>query len=236
MRPESVFSETKRVTWFFVLMAIATVLATLLGGRWLGVQTERDLHIEFLNHVELTAQSLPAHEMMALEGTAADTNKAIYARLKSQLEIVQRSLADCRFVYILGQNKEGRLFFFVDGESAGSHDAVLPGQSYDEAPPALKETFEYWTPRVVGPYEDRWGTWVSAVVPLPVTRSDGASFSSLWIRTAACGKKRFIIMRICRRLVLVCLLWLSSSLGRSCCTSGKKPAMPIPAGCCTSRS
>lgn len=236
MRPESVFSETKRVTWFFVLMAIATVLATLLGGRWLGVQTERDLHIEFLNHVELTAQSLPAHEMMALEGTAADTNKAIYARLKSQLEIVQRSLADCRFVYILGQNKEGRLFFFVDGESAGSHDAVLPGQSYDEAPPALKETFEYWTPRVVGPYEDRWGTWVSAVVPLPVTRSDGVKLLFAVDKDSRLWKKEVYHNANLPAAGFGLLTLAILITGRSCCTSGKKPAMPIPAGCCTSRS
>lgn len=173
MRPESVFSETKRVTWFFVLMVVATVLATLLGGRWLAMQTERDLHIQFLDQVELTAQSLPGHELLALEGAPADTNKAIYARLKTQLEIVQRSLLDCRFVYILGQNKDGKLFFFVDGEPASSHDAVFPGQPYEEAAPAFNEVFEYWTPRVVGPYEDRWGSWVSALVPLPVTRNDG---------------------------------------------------------------
>lgn len=59
----------------------------------------------------------------------------------------------------------------MDSEPANSKDYSPPGQTYDEAPGELYDVFAIGREGARGPYNDRWGTWVSAFVPLtgPVT-------------------------------------------------------------------
>jgi len=54
----------------------------------------------------------------------------------------------------------------VDSEPADSKDYSPPGQIYTEAPDGFHNVFARHTASVVGPATDRWGTWVTGLVPI----------------------------------------------------------------------
>ncbi|MDP2996131.1 MAG: PAS domain S-box protein [Bryobacterales bacterium] len=54
----------------------------------------------------------------------------------------------------------------MDNEPPGSPDYSPPGQVYNEAPEGFRHVFDTRTETAEGPVTDRWGTWISALVPL----------------------------------------------------------------------
>ena len=57
-------------------------------------------------------------------------------------------------------------FFFVDNEPAGSPDESPAGQIYEEIAVEGLRAFDTRQPRTSGQQADRWGTWVTAWIPL----------------------------------------------------------------------
>ena len=74
---------------------------------------------------------------------------------------------NCRFIYLTGRRADGSIFFFVDSEPAGSKDISLPGQLYPEGSEAFRRVFDTKVTTTEGPLPDRWGVWVSVLVPVP---------------------------------------------------------------------
>jgi signal transduction histidine kinase len=100
-----------------------------------------------------------------LTGTTADLKSPEYALIKKQLSKMQKASDGVRFVYLTGY-RDGSIFFFADSEPADSPDYSPPGQIYTEASPNFINVFLNKKSFVEGPYSDRWGTWVSGLVPI----------------------------------------------------------------------
>jgi hypothetical protein len=66
-----------------------------------------------------------------------------------------------------GQN----VVFIADSEPVGSPDESQNNEPYEGAPPEIHEVRSTLRTAVVGPYPDKWGEWISALVPL---RAPGA--------------------------------------------------------------
>ena len=66
----------------------------------------------------------------------------------------------------IGQRPDGSVFFFVDSEPMGYPDESPPGQTYDEISDRNLLSFNKQIALTSGPTKDRWGTWISAMVPL----------------------------------------------------------------------
>ncbi len=130
------------------------------------VRTDRILRADLVEQARLIAQTLDVERIHTLSGSEADLTNTNYLRLKEQLAIVRAASPQCRFVYLLGRKPDDTLFFFVDSEPAGSADCSPPGQTYTEAPPSLRRVISTRTAGCVGPETDRWGTWISALVPI----------------------------------------------------------------------
>jgi PAS domain S-box-containing protein len=155
-----------------LLWSVAGVL--LAGGLlawWLMVQADRVMRTELLQQTRLVAESINLDRLQSLTGTAADLNTPVYQRLKAQFIALRAANPQCRFVYLMGRRANGEIFFFVDSEPAGAVDESPPGQVYDEATPDERRVFDTATARTMGPYDNRWGTWVSAQVPLHLPAS-----------------------------------------------------------------
>lgn len=133
---------------------------------WLVVDTDRELRSQVLLQARTAAGAINAEALQALNGTANDAASDQYRSLKEQLASIREADPKCRFVYLMGQKSDGRVFFFADSEPAGSPDESPPGQIYQEISPEDLEVFRTKTARVTGPTHDRWGTWVTALVPL----------------------------------------------------------------------
>jgi len=146
---------------------ILIVLATAIALGFLGVRKADKRHREtLLVQTRLAAGAVDIEAVAGLTGTAADVESPDYARLKEQMKSIRAATLRCRFVYLMRLNEAGEIVFLVDSESADSPDYSPPGQIYTEASEGFLGVFNDGVPVVEGPVKDRWGAWISGLVPL----------------------------------------------------------------------
>lgn len=109
--------------------------------------------------------TLPKEDLKHLETSLNDTLKPQYKKIKGTLSAIIKTNPKARFAYLYKQ-KNKKLYFIVDSEPAASKDCSPPGQEYSEAHKAYYQPFQDGKEYVIGPATDRWGTWVSVLVPL----------------------------------------------------------------------
>ncbi|MBP7562906.1 MAG: PAS domain S-box protein [Candidatus Cloacimonetes bacterium] len=106
------------------------------------------------------------NRIKSLYGSESDLLSPDYLRLKEQLSLIRYSNKKIRFIYIMGRRNNGQVFFYADSEPLGSKDESPAGQIYDEVTADELEVFDKTIPKSFGPFKNRWGTWVSAQVPI----------------------------------------------------------------------
>lgn len=94
-----------------------------------------------------------------------------YAYLKERLAAAKQSIGSVTFVYLMAHDSSRGVYFLVDSEPKGSEGYSPNGQAYAEASPQLQASFTEGKPFVEGPVRDRWGTWLSALAPVPANGS-----------------------------------------------------------------
>jgi PAS domain S-box-containing protein len=153
-----------------VLRRTATVAvliaAWMLFAWWTVVRADRDLREDVLQQARLVVRLIAPSDVMALVGSEADLAKPAYIHLKAQLTDARLGTSKCRFIYIMGRRADRKILIFADSEPVTSADYSPPGQVYDEAPAADHQAFDTRASLVAGPNQDRWGTWMTALVPL----------------------------------------------------------------------
>ena len=150
-------------------LAVVSVLLFALAVMcvfWTVRRADRAMRRELLHDARLVAQSVNLQRLRALSGTEADLERHDYLRLKEQFAAIRNSDDNCRFIYLVGRKAGGEVFFYVDSEPAGSQDESPPGQIYGEIPADYLRAFDDRSALVVGPKKDRWGTWITALVPI----------------------------------------------------------------------
>ena len=147
-----------------VVLILLTVGALFAWG--MVAVVDRDLRDRLLDQAQQIAHGVNIDRLKTLAGAETDTNSPVYLRLKEQLGAVRQSLPQCRFLYFLGRKPDGNIFFHVDSEPSDSKDCSPPGQIYDEASAICRGVFSRHNPVIDGPYTDRWGTWVTAFIPI----------------------------------------------------------------------
>jgi PAS domain S-box-containing protein len=152
------------------ILAVGALLTWQMVGN-----AKREMCADQLQQARFVAKAMNIDRIKALTGTEADTNSPVYLRLKEQLAILRLATPLCRFVYLMGQRPDGTLFFFADSEPADSKDSSPAGQVYTEAPKSFHRVFGTRNAATEGPITDRWGKWISALVPIidPQTITEG---------------------------------------------------------------
>lgn len=138
----------------------------VLATAWMAWRANRTLHADLIHQARLVAQAININHIKTLTGTETDLSSPDYQRLKEQLAAVRSADPQFRFLYLFGRMSDGRIFFFVDNEPAGSEDYSPPGQVFEEASEDLRRVFDTKIAFTEGPISDKWGVWVSALVPL----------------------------------------------------------------------
>ena len=200
-------------------------------------QSMREDHV---SRVQLLARAVNVELIRDLTGTAADLDKPSYLRLKAELDDVKHVDGRCRFIYLLdlkpmpaseapdGQQGHSQLVFLVDNEPADSEDCSPAGQAYSEAPDSFRNVFNTRKPFVEGPYEDRWGVWVTALTP--VFDECGQEVVSVLAMDIAAGDwKRTLVWAaarpVCLTAVMVAIVLVGSRLlARRRCGAACPPA------------
>ncbi len=84
---------------------------------------------------------------------------------RARIDKICSVYAGCRAVYLMRQNEKKQISFLIDSDAKGSELYIVPGTIYTEASPITHEVFDTHKIAADGPVTDRWGTWVSALVP-----------------------------------------------------------------------
>jgi len=141
----------------------------VIGGvlAWgLAVRAEHNLREDLMQRTRFVAEAVNIARVRALTGTEADLESPDYQRLKEQLMMLCAVNPDCRFFYIMGRRPDGKVTIEVDSEPVGSEDYSPPGEVYEEVTDEELRVFEKGESLTMGPFENRWGTYYAAQIPL----------------------------------------------------------------------
>jgi PAS domain S-box-containing protein len=151
--------------WIAGAVGIVLLVGALFAW-WTAEQTDREMRAGLLQRTRLIAQAIDIEPIKGFTGTASDLSNPSYLRLKKQLADLRSANPQCRFLYLMGRKSDGTIFFFVDSEPADSQDYSPPGQVYTEGTENFRTVFARHVAMVDGPTTDRWGTWVTGLVPI----------------------------------------------------------------------
>ncbi len=155
---------------------ILTIFCMLIPGLYLTWftwhLTAEQLSENAINQARMVAESINVKRLARLKGSPDDLGTEDYKRIKQQLFQIRKAHSTCRFLYLMGQKRDGTIFFFLDSQPETSTDYAPPGLIYDEVSDEYLLTFKTGHQQTVGPVTDRWGTLVTSLVPLyyPGTR------------------------------------------------------------------
>ncbi len=202
---------------FLVVLAGAAVL--YVYSTWTGALAEHKR--ETLNLAAAAEAGFHRSAFSDLAALPGDLGKPQYRRIKDSLTRMVRVNPHVRFAYILVL-KEGKVFFLADSEPETSPDYSPPGQEYTEADNFTLSAFSAESLIVTPPTTDRWGRWVSILVPMrdPETEKIYAVFgldypAQTWYAQAAghtAGALGFAVSLYLLAVAVLILLKKNSSL------------------------
>jgi two-component system sensor histidine kinase/response regulator len=176
-------------------LAATALAAGVLVTWWLVSRADGAMRAEQLQKAMTVAKALNVAQVKALSSTAADLDKPEYQRITEQIKAVCSVNSGWRWIYLMGRKSDGAVFFYLDTEPLTSKDHAPPGQVYEEAPKSFQQVFDSGKPATEGPYTDRWGTWVSALIPV-IDEQAGAVVAVLGVDVDASAWKGEIAARV----------------------------------------
>lgn len=165
---------------------IFTVIIVALSGFYLRFAWNR-YQSEAASEAIMLVQSLESvlypEDIGKLSGDAGDLTKPEYSMIRNGLSRLAAVKNPIKFAYLLGE-RNGDIIFLLDSESPESPDYSPPGQVYEEAEDVTWEPFKSGKTILSEPKADRWGTWISALVPIK-DQADGRVIAVLGLDYSA---------------------------------------------------
>lgn len=141
------------------------------------IQLGNEEYGEITRIAQTAAVMMHYDDLLQLNALPEDTVKIEYTKLKQMLLQIRNLNKTAKFSYIYTM-RNGKVLFMVDSEPQNSPDCSPPGQELTEATELDKELMEDGSKQTIEFSEDRWGKWVSILVPLkhPETQKTIAVF------------------------------------------------------------
>ncbi|SHM56702.1 histidine kinase dimerization/phospho-acceptor domain-containing protein [Flavobacterium xinjiangense] len=188
---------------FFTILALGIFYLYFTYVRFSEDRTKRVLQIA--KSIEVT---LPKEYLKKLEIKPNDISKPEYQILKNNLKEVIRVNPEARFAYLLTQKNE-KVYFIVDSEPESSKDYSPPGQEYTEADITTHQSFKNEKEIITEPSTDRWGTWVSAYIPIK-DNITGKTIAVYGMDFDAKSWNRTLLFNLIESIVLITLFLLTA--------------------------
>jgi PAS domain S-box-containing protein len=160
---------TRNFNRWLILAIIVIVAGGMALTLWTVQREESLLRTDLLTKTHLLQRGITTEYVKGLTGSESDLGSSNYLAVKNQLIQIHTRDLETRFIYLIGQRPDGTVFFYMDSEPPGSEYYSPPGQVYSEASATLLNTFSSGMETTEGPAMDRWGTWVSGLVPITDT-------------------------------------------------------------------
>ncbi|HDR05917.1 MAG TPA: hypothetical protein ENN84_11830, partial [Candidatus Marinimicrobia bacterium] len=163
--PNSSNKLTQIKIWVYTSGVIILIFGMMLS--WSAVRAKDTvMRAESLQQAHIVSRTIKAQWIKELSGTEADLGTALYERLKYQMSLSRETNTHWEWLYVMGRNANGEIFFYVDSEPDSDEDASPAGQIYDEATKELIAIFDTGEAIVEGPVSDSWGLWISPLIPI----------------------------------------------------------------------
>jgi sensor histidine kinase regulating citrate/malate metabolism len=105
-------------------------------------------------------------EIESLDGNRTDLNKLEYKKIKNRLDEISNIVFDSEFVY-LTRLQDKKIIFLADNVvDVDDSNISLPGDIYYDYTDDFYQIFFNGKYIIEGPVKDRWGNWLSALVPI----------------------------------------------------------------------
>ena len=216
MKVESFSSHYRKAKPFYRLVSIGVVVFVLaMGGlfTWNEVRTARKIMTDVMIAEALMLKaSFDLDKIVDLTGTPSDLTSSSYHYLRNQLIRIRDINPKFRYLYFFGRHNGQSPFFFMGTAAEDSADYSPPGQIYSEDSPTLNYVFATHKPSISPPFKDRWGTWVSALIPIIDPKSE-ALLAIFGMDIDAGDWKKQIIRRAMMPAVITCLTILIMGFG-----------------------
>lgn len=161
-------NKHKKFSRFWIYAIIFIVIVLFLCSYYLHYAWHKYQKIasaEAIILAESLESLLHTEHILLLEGSDEDLEKSEYIMLKESLARLVKTENIIRFAYLLAE-KDRNIVILLDSESPDSPDYSPPGQIYEEAEDIYWEPFLKGETVLTNPTTDRWGTWISALVPI----------------------------------------------------------------------
>lgn len=161
---KTIIGESKREKQFFFVsfLFVLIICALMIRGIWL--QALAETSEEALTLASVAEAGLENASIESLSASADDVFKREFIETKRSLEKIVSAHQEVQFAYIFMQ-KGDKIYFAADSATVGSKDYSPPGMEYTEVDEGTLRAFREGE-TVVAASTDRWGTWVSVMVPM----------------------------------------------------------------------
>jgi len=155
-------SNLKQV--FLLLFVILAVLCIIyINYTWTSQKNTTNAHV--MRSAETSAFLLDGEMLKNLKAIPEDESSVAYQNIKNRLINLIKFDKNIQFAYLYTQRND-KLYFMVDSEPIGSEDLSPPGQLFSEANVIDSKPFIDGRSVITEPVTDRWGTWISVLVPI----------------------------------------------------------------------
>lgn len=158
-------NKNKKLNWFFIISFIFLLAGGIFYVWYSNKQAELTLREQALLIGRISAEGINGEMIKQLRAVPEDEGTVYFESIKGRLEQFLSADNDLRFVYLYALRND-KAYFLVDSEPSDSEDYSPPGQEYIEAGEQEKMPFFNGQEAVIGPSVDRWGTWMSVLIPL----------------------------------------------------------------------
>ncbi len=154
------------------LVLFVILLAGVFGAWWQLERADSDMRSDLLRQARLVADSVDGENIRNLPFAADDTSWPAYKYLREIMIGFTRSLRNTwlpanEYVSIYSMKlRDGHIVFGPESIPVDDSRASPPGTVYEQPPAALNRVFASGQTETVGPYQDEYGSFVSAFVPL----------------------------------------------------------------------
>ena len=196
----------KEILIILVILIFGIVYVLFIYGKTL--QHEKENVIQIARSVEASLSKL---ELQDLPENPNELKTKDFSLTKKTLQQIIRINKNARFAYLYLQ-RSNKLYFIVDSEPETSPDYSPAGQEFTEAEPIDSKPFQDGKALITNPVTDRWGTWVSAEVPI-VDDITGKVIAVLGIDYDAKSWRNKILFEVAESSLLVVIIIILTFAG-----------------------